>query len=82
LLEFLPADGIELPFEPNENLGTFSIGQQPIGELAYPRGTILHPNRNCKGSAIGVVPQFDGFSSEGMTFHLAGGIYDAAAINT
>jgi hypothetical protein len=23
----LPADGIRLPFEPNENLGTFSIGQ-------------------------------------------------------
>jgi hypothetical protein len=34
LLDSLPAEGIGLPFEPNENFDTFSTGQLPIGKLA------------------------------------------------
>jgi hypothetical protein len=46
---FLPAEGIGLPFEPNENFGTFSTGQLPIGNLAYPYRIILQFNKNYKG---------------------------------
>jgi len=44
----------------------------PIGELAYPYGTIVHPDRKCKGRAIGVATPFDGFLTLTSDYSLGG----------
>ncbi len=41
----LPADGIGLPFEPNENFGTFSIGQHTDRQIGLSAWQDITPRR-------------------------------------